>query len=154
MEKRWRKRHLSCTKMKSENEVAQLCPTLCDPVDCVHEIFQARVLEWVAISFSRGSSLPRDWTWVSCFAGRFLTVRATREATYVSLLTDVDALGLICKIELNTLPAWLVCWEDLMKVCLEENGNSFYASRLYYIEQYDIVFSLGLRHIKVFFFFF
>ena len=112
------------------------------------------MVEWIAIPFSRGSSLPRDWTWVSCFAGRFLTVWATREATYVSLLTDVDALGLICKIELNTLPAWLVCWEDLMKVCLEENGNSFYASRLYYIEQYDIVFSLGLRHIKVCFFFF
>ena len=46
--------------MKSESEVAQSCPTLCDPMDCslpdssVHEIFQARVLEWVAISFSRG----------------------------------------------------------------------------------------------------
>ena len=45
-----------------EGEVAQLCPTLCDPVDCslpgfsVHEIFQARILEWVAISYSRGSS--------------------------------------------------------------------------------------------------
>ena len=48
--------------------VAQLCPTLCDPVDCsplgscVHEIFQASILEWVAISFSRGSSRPRDQT--------------------------------------------------------------------------------------------
>jgi len=48
--------------------VAQSCPTLCDPMDCsipvssVHGIFQARVLEWVAISFSRGSSWPRDWT--------------------------------------------------------------------------------------------
>ena len=46
--------------------VAQLCPTLCDPMDCtlqgssVHGISQARVLEWVAISFSRGSSRPRD----------------------------------------------------------------------------------------------
>ena len=45
-----------------ESEAAQLCPNLCDPVDCslpgssVHGIFQARVLEWVAISFSRGSS--------------------------------------------------------------------------------------------------
>ena len=53
------------------NEVAQLCLTLCDPVDCspqrssVHGIFQARVLEWVAISFSRGSSQPRDRTQVS-----------------------------------------------------------------------------------------
>ena len=47
---------------------AQSCPTLCNPMDCspqdasVHGIFQARILEWVAISSSRGSSLPRDWT--------------------------------------------------------------------------------------------
>jgi len=47
---------------ESESEVAQLCPTLCDPMDCsipgfsVHEILQARVLEWGAIAFSRGSS--------------------------------------------------------------------------------------------------
>ena len=52
--------------MKSESEVAQSCPTLCDPVDCsppgfsIHGIFQAWVLEWVAISFSRGSSWPRS----------------------------------------------------------------------------------------------
>ena len=51
---------------KEETKVAQLCPTLCDPMDyslpgsSIHEIFQARVLEWVAISFSRGSSGPRD----------------------------------------------------------------------------------------------
>ena len=50
---------------------AQFCPTLCDLMDCslpdlpVHEIFQARLLEWVAISFSRGSSQPRDRTCVS-----------------------------------------------------------------------------------------
>ena len=58
------------------SEVAQPCPTLCDPRDCslqgstVHGIFQARVLEWVAITFSRGSSWPRDRTQVSCIAGR------------------------------------------------------------------------------------
>ena len=57
-------------------EFTQLCPTLCDPMDCslqgysVHWIFQARVLEWVAISFSRGSSRPRDQTQVSRIAGR------------------------------------------------------------------------------------
>ena len=42
--------------------------------------FQARILEWVAISFSRGSSKPRDWTWVSCIAGGFFTVWVTKEA--------------------------------------------------------------------------
>ena len=49
-----------------ESEVAQLCLTLCDPVDyTVHGILQAWILEWVAFSFSRGSSQPRDRTQVS-----------------------------------------------------------------------------------------
>ena len=58
--------------------VAQLCLTLCDPMDCsppassVHGIFQARILEWIAFSFSRGSSWPRDQTRVSCIAGRVM----------------------------------------------------------------------------------
>ena len=64
----------------SESEVAQLCPILCDPMDCslsgssVHGIFQARVLEWVATAFSRGSSRPRNRTQVSRVAGRHFTV--------------------------------------------------------------------------------
>ena len=68
----------------SENEVAQSCPTLCDPVDCsppgssAHGILQARLLEWVAISFSRGSSWPRNWIQVS--RGRRFNLWATREA--------------------------------------------------------------------------
>ena len=66
--------------------ISQLCLTLCDPMDCsppgssVHGILQARILEWVAIPFSRGSSRPRDQTWVSCPAGRFFTTGATKEA--------------------------------------------------------------------------
>ena len=60
--------------------VAQSCPTLCDPlcysplVSSVHGILQTRTLEWVAISFSRASSQPRDQTWVSHIAGRLFTV--------------------------------------------------------------------------------
>ena len=55
------------------------CPALCDPMDCsllgssIHGILQARILEWVAIRFSRGSSWPRDQTRVSCSAGKFIT---------------------------------------------------------------------------------
>ena len=69
-----------------ERGVAQLCPTLCNPTDCsppgssVHGIFQAWILEWVAISFSRGSSQPRDWTEVSHIAGRCFNLCTTREA--------------------------------------------------------------------------
>ena len=71
--------------MKSESEVTQPCPTLWDPMACslpgfsVHGIFQARVLEWVTISFSRRSSRPRDWTQASRTVGRRFTVWATRE---------------------------------------------------------------------------
>ena len=55
-------------------KVAQLCLTLCNPVDyTVHEILQIRILEWVAVPFSRGSSQPRDRTQLSCIAGRFFT---------------------------------------------------------------------------------
>ena len=68
-----------------EGEVAQSCPTLCDPMDCslpgfsIHEILQARILEWVAISFSRRSSWPRNWTQVSHIVARRFTIWATRE---------------------------------------------------------------------------
>ena len=55
-------------------KAAQLCLTLCDPMDCtVHGILQARILEWVAFPFSRGSSQPRDQTQVSHIAGGFFT---------------------------------------------------------------------------------
>ena len=70
---------LQCMKVKSESEVAQSCLTLCDPMDyslpncSVHRTLQARILEWVAISFSRGTSQPRDRIQVSCMASGFFT---------------------------------------------------------------------------------
>ena len=65
---------------KVKVKVNQLCPTLCDPMDCVHGILQARILEWVAFPFSRGYSQARDQTQVSHIAGGFFTSWATREA--------------------------------------------------------------------------
>ena len=63
-----------------EVKVAQSCLTLCDPIDyTIHGILEARILEWVAFPFSRGSSQPRDQTQVSRIAGRFFTILATRE---------------------------------------------------------------------------
>ena len=62
-------------------KVVRSCPTLCTPMGyTVHGILQARILEWIAFPFSSGSSQPRDWTQVSCIAGRFFTSWATREA--------------------------------------------------------------------------
>ena len=69
--------------------VSQSCLTLCDPVDCippgssVNGILWTRILEWVAIAFSRGSSWPRDRTQASCIADRRLTFWATRKPTLV-----------------------------------------------------------------------
>ena len=74
------------TECPSESEVAQSCLILCNPMHCslpgssVHGIFQARVLEWVAISFSRGSFQPRDWTRVSRTAGRCFITWTTGDA--------------------------------------------------------------------------
>ena len=74
------------TYFRSYSEVAQSCLTLCELMDCslpgssVHGIFQARILEQVAISFFRGSSQLRDQTRVSCAARRLFTFWATREA--------------------------------------------------------------------------
>ena len=71
-----------CMHVKS----LQSCPTPCNPMDSsppgssVHGVSQARILEWVAILFSRGSSQSRDWTQVSCIAGRFFTLWTTKEA--------------------------------------------------------------------------
>ena len=82
----------SLLKVKVKSEVTQSCPTLGDPMgyglphSSVHGIFQARVLEWVAISFSRGSFQPRDWTQVSWIVGRYFTVWATRKVQGLSLL--------------------------------------------------------------------
>ena len=87
------------TKQVTSTLKVKSCPTLCDPMYCslpgcsVYGIFQAIVLEWIAISFSRGSSQPRDRTRVSHTVGRCLTVWATREVPLyeVELVMDREA---------------------------------------------------------------
>ena len=105
---------LQCMKVKSKREVAQSCLTLSDPTDCslpgssAHAIFQARVREWGAIAFStfsRGYSQPKDWTQVSCIAGRFFTVWNSREAPfiwYIHTYTNISE-SLCCIPETNRI---------------------------------------------------
>ena len=68
--------------------IAQSCLTLCNPTDSdppgssVHEILQARILDWVVIPFSRGFSQPRDQTQVSCIVGRFFTIWTTKDKAH------------------------------------------------------------------------
>ena len=67
-----------------------MCPALWDPMklylpgSSTHRNLQARILEWVSIPFSRGSSWPRDWTWVSCIGSRFFTIWATTQMIQLS----------------------------------------------------------------------
>ena len=80
----------SIVDLKVKVRVAQSCPMLCDPKDyTVPGIFQAKILEWVAFPFSRGSSPPRDWTQVSHIAGEFFTSWATRLIYSVLLVSGV-----------------------------------------------------------------
>ena len=99
--------------VESESEVAQSCPILCDPVDCspssssVHGILQARILVWVAISFSRGCSRPRDQTQVSCIAGRRFILWATKEELKSFLMRvkeEIEKAGL--KLNIQKLRSW------------------------------------------------
>ena len=78
-------------KLKMKVEVAQLCPTLCDPVD---SLLQATILEWVAVPFSRGSSQPSGRKQVSHIADGFYTSWATREVFFTSMVIN-------CKIALQ-----------------------------------------------------
>ena len=105
--------------------VTQSCPTLCDPMDCsppgssFHGILQARILEWVPLSFSRGSSQLWDWTQVSSIAGRFVIIWPTKEAQvsrifkaelYVKLWSEGSSLQM--EVFLLYLPLYKhVFWE-------------------------------------------
>ena len=86
------------------SEVTQSCLTLCDTMDCslpgssVHGIFWARVLEWVAISFSKGSSWPRNQTRVSHIIGRRFTVWATRD-----MKTTLKDISLIWQVSITNV---------------------------------------------------
>ena len=95
--------------------VAQSCLTLYDPLDyslplsSVHGILQARILEWIAISFSRGSSQPRNQTWVSCTAGSFFTIWVTGEAGFkveVSIPSRRPGASEFSELMVKTLSCW------------------------------------------------
>ena len=95
----------------------QLCPTLCDPMDCSppgpsgHGISQARMLEWIAISFSRGSSWLRDQTCISCIAGEFFTTEPPGKPTTVYLKLKIKVkVKLLSHVWLFVTP-WTVAYQ-------------------------------------------
>ena len=93
--------------------VIKSCPTFCDPMDCslpgssVRGIFQVRTLEWVAISSTKGSSQPRDLTWVSSIARQILHHWTTWEASHwVAVLIKWDFM---CKVPIQCM-SWSSPW--------------------------------------------
>ena len=133
-----------CVYMKVKLLVAQSCPTLCNPLDCsppsssVHGILQARILEWVAIPFSRGSSWPRNGTQVSHIAGRFFTIWAHQGSLCVCvciifrLFFTIDyykILNIVCALYSYsslccTVPLLFICF-IYSSMCLLSPNSSF-----------------------------
>ena len=116
----------SCWNSDKKNEVlkiyvcmrAKSCLSLCDPMDCslpgsfVHGILQARILEWVAMPSSRGSSWPRGWTcisWGSCIAGGFFTAeplgKPAENLSFLSNQTNISCCSLPF-LSPHTSPCW------------------------------------------------
>ena len=106
------------SSLKVKVLVTQSCPTLCNPMDCsppgscVHGILQARILEWIAIPFSSRSFQPRDWSGVSCIAGRFFTIWDIREAFSFRDSNDrkIKLAGVVflpLMLSFSTLEVWL-----------------------------------------------
>ena len=84
------------TKFILKVKITQSCQTLCDPMDYrVHGNLQARILEWVAFSFPRRSSQTRDWTQVSCIAGRFLS-HILNKHIFLLLVTKMFLVLVLC----------------------------------------------------------
>ena len=142
------------------SEVALSCLTLCKPVDCslpgssVHGILQARILEWVAISFSRGSSQPRDWTQVSCIVGRWFILWATREVlkwlgnysivqfSSVQLLSRVWLFVTPCTVAYQDPPSMGFSrqeyWSGLPKGMVKNSNNHFAEFRSNYFKKLSV----------------
>ena len=96
----------------------QLCPTLWDPMDCsppgssVRGVLQARILKWVAIPFSRGSSWSRDWTCISCgfcIVGRFFTAEPLGYHTTQQLMGGSQVVSCGYRMQ-SAVGVWLQLW--------------------------------------------
>ena len=128
------------------------------PGSSVHGIFQAIVLEWIAISFSRGSSRPRDRTWVSRIVDRCFTVWATREVKYLAdmpLKCGLWLYSFLCFIEDRLLSLYLFCLFLVGCEGVEKSKNVATLSSLTKIHSqsdfklFDIFSWTSLRNIKI-----
>ena len=135
---------------------AQSCLTLCNPMDyTVHGILQARILEWVAVPFSRGLSQPRNWTQVSHIAGGFFTSWAFREEYHIKYKIcylwihlcfpgDISGKESTCSAEhLGSIPGS----EDPLKKCMATH-SSILAWRIPWTEEPGRLQSIALQTVR------
>ena len=124
------------TYLKTESEAAQRCPALCDPMDCsplgssVHGILQVRILDWVAIPFSTGSSQPRHWTSISCTGGKLFTFWATREYIYIFFFRFFSIIGYY---KILNISVWLTSLSVIISRSIHffpKGNSSFFFFRL------------------------
>ena len=125
-------------------KVSQSCLTLYDPMNyTVHEIVQAKILEWVAFPLSRGSSQPRDQTQLSCIASRFFTNWAIREAQYLtcSVLNRNLVISCILKVFIQII------------LFIEPNGHvhsslqiAFQRKKMYIVLKVQLLFRIRGKH--------
>ena len=106
---------------------AQLCPTLCVSMDCSPSGSSARILEWIAIPFFRGFPQSRPQTRISCIAGRFFTVWATKHEWKKSILDHE-----INNMDISIFPHSLALFSGHVKMCVHVSNlhrHKFYIYR-------------------------
>ena len=103
----------------------------CSPAGTsAYRILQARIQEWGAVPFSRGSSRPRNWTWVSCIAGRFFTIWATREATYSLVIFSTCMVG-------SLIPSLIFCFGNLHHRRKLGHGEEFWHNMVHWRREWQ-----------------
>ena len=130
----WQSKDIYARILPPASMCTQLCLILCDPTDCsppgssLLGILQARILEWVTIPFSRGSSWPRNWTQVSCIAGWFSTLWATWEALFLRVVSILRSVYNVPDIECFTWVIWFNLHSHYIRLILYLYSNTIQAT--------------------------